>query len=147
MVGKSQAPMFRGEKPLETKLAPGWSLERVAKHAIDFWLSTEDLPRPENRVTVDARRAAHARLQGDERRAEGEACTTKLKSLLGMLDLNPDHLVHRVRVPEERHPGRGLRAPGGHVRFGDDPATSVLNRDCRAHEVDNLYVVDTSFFP
>src|SRR5436190_20061051 len=53
MVGKSQAPMFHGEKPGETKLAPGWTLERVAKHAIDFWLSTEDLPRPDNRVTVD----------------------------------------------------------------------------------------------
>src|SRR5690349_19986367 len=53
MVGKSQAPMFRGEKPKETKLAPEWTLERVAKHAVDFWLSTEDLPLPENRVTVD----------------------------------------------------------------------------------------------
>ena len=53
MVGKSQAPMFRGEKPGETKLAPQWTLERVARHAVDFWLSTEDLPRPENRVTVD----------------------------------------------------------------------------------------------
>jgi hypothetical protein len=53
MVGKSQAPMFRGEKPVETKLAPQWSLERIARHAIDFWLSTEDLPQPDNRVTVD----------------------------------------------------------------------------------------------
>ena len=35
----------------------------------------------------------------------------------------------------------------GTVRFGDDPASSALNRDCRAHEVDNLYVVDTSIFP
>ena len=53
MIGKSQAQMFRGEKPLETKLAPEWTLERIARHAIDFWLSTEDLPLPENRVTVD----------------------------------------------------------------------------------------------
>ena len=53
MVGKSQAPMFRGEKPIETVLAPQWSLEMIARHAVDFWLSTEDLPRPENRVTVD----------------------------------------------------------------------------------------------
>ena len=53
MVGKSQPPMFRGEKPKETKLAPKWTLERMARHAIDFWLSTEDLPRPGNRVTVD----------------------------------------------------------------------------------------------
>src|SRR4029077_21054783 len=52
MIGKSQAEMFRGEKPAETKLAPEWSLERMASHAIDFWLSTEDLPRPENRVTL-----------------------------------------------------------------------------------------------
>ena len=72
MVGKSQSPMFRGEKPTETKLAPHWTLERIAKHAIDFWLSTEDLPMPENRVTV-ARREAHARVQADERRPEGAA--------------------------------------------------------------------------
>src|SRR3954462_2205990 len=52
MVGKSQAPMFRGEKPIETKLAPTRSLEEIAKHAVDFWLSTEDLPLPENRVTL-----------------------------------------------------------------------------------------------
>ena len=53
MVGKSQAPMFRGEKPGETKLAPEWTLERVARHAVDFWLSTEDLPSPDNRAPVD----------------------------------------------------------------------------------------------
>jgi hypothetical protein len=46
MVGKSTAPMFRGERPRDTKLAPEWTLERMARHAIDFWLSTEDLPRP-----------------------------------------------------------------------------------------------------
>ena len=73
MVGKSQAPMFRGEKPGETKLAPEWTLERVAKHAIDFWLSTEDLPRPDNRVTVDRDGKLDARLHGDERRAEEAA--------------------------------------------------------------------------
>ena len=54
MVGKSSAPMYRGEKPLETKLAPTRTLEHMARHAVDFWLSTEDLPRPENRVTLDS---------------------------------------------------------------------------------------------
>ena len=72
MVGKSQAPMFRGEKPGETKLAPEWTLERIARHAIDFWLSTEDLPRPENRVTVDGT-ASSPELHGDERRGEEAA--------------------------------------------------------------------------
>ena len=46
MVGKSDAEMFKGEKPLQTKLAPMFSLTDVATHAVDFWLSTEDLPAP-----------------------------------------------------------------------------------------------------
>ena len=45
MVGKSSAEMYRGEKPLQTRLAPEWTLRDVARHAVDFWLSTEDLPR------------------------------------------------------------------------------------------------------
>src|SRR5262249_55476083 len=52
MLGKSQAAMFRGEKPVETSLAPRWALRDIASHAVDFWLSTEDLPKPENRVTL-----------------------------------------------------------------------------------------------
>ena len=82
MVGKSQAPMFRGEKPIETKLAPGWSLEKVAKHAIDFWLSTEDLPRAENRVTVDrdgkvtlAYKATNDVAEGPALRASSSRCS------------------------------------------------------------------------
>ena len=54
MIGKSPAEKFRGEKPLETKLAPEWALTDVADHAIDFWLSTEDLPKAENRVTLNS---------------------------------------------------------------------------------------------
>ena len=53
MVGKSQGPMYKGEKPIEAGLAPKWTLNMVAEHAVDFWLSTEDLPKPENRVTVN----------------------------------------------------------------------------------------------
>src|SRR6185503_9162213 len=53
MVGKSSAPMYRGEKPLQTKLAPTLALTDVAAHAVDFWLSVEDLPDPDNRVTLD----------------------------------------------------------------------------------------------
>ena len=83
MVGKSQAPMFRGEKPVETRLAPEWTLERIARHAIDFWLSTEDLPRPENRVTLD--RDGNVRLDATrETNAEArKRLYEKLKSMLG----------------------------------------------------------------
>jgi choline dehydrogenase-like flavoprotein len=146
MVGKSQAPMFRGEKPVETRLAPQWSLERIARHAIDFWLSTEDLPRPDNRVTVD--RDGKLTLSYEETNAEArKRLYEKVKSIVGELDMNPGHLVHRFAYMKNEIPVAGCAHQAGTCRFGTDPGTSVLDTDCRAHEVDNLYVVDTSFFP
>src|SRR5207247_9800291 len=53
MIGKSNAEAMRGEKPKLTKLSPEWSLTDVARHAVDFWLTTEALPLPGNRVTTD----------------------------------------------------------------------------------------------
>jgi choline dehydrogenase-like flavoprotein len=146
MVGKSQAPMFRGEKPLETKLAPQWTLERVARHAIDFWLSTEDLPRPDNRVTVGS--DGKLAVSYSETNAEAKKrLYEKVKSLLGQLDMNPGHLVHRFAYMKTDIPVAGCAHQAGTCRFGSDPESSVLNTDCRTHELDNLYVVDTSFFP
>jgi choline dehydrogenase-like flavoprotein len=53
--------------------------------------------------------------------------------------------------PGKTHPGRlpldGVGHQVGTCRFGEDPETSVLNLNCRTHEIDNLYVVDGSFFP
>jgi choline dehydrogenase-like flavoprotein len=146
MVGKSQAAMFRGERPGETRLAPEWTLERMALHAIDFWLSTEDLPRPDNRVTVD--RDGNLTIAYTETNAEAKKqLYAKVKSVLGKLDMNPDHLIHRFAYMKNDIPIAGCAHQAGTARFGTDPATSVLNADCRAHEVDNLYVVDTSVFP
>jgi choline dehydrogenase-like flavoprotein len=146
MVGKSQAPMFRGEKPGETKLAPNWTLERIARHAIDFWLSTEDLPVAENRVTVDRDRklTLNYRPTNDEPK---KRLLHQLRSMLGSLDMNEGHLFHRFAYMRNEIPVAGCAHQAGSCRFGVDPADSVLNTDCRAHEVDNLYVVDTSFFP
>ena len=67
--------------------------------------------------------------------------------MLGKLDMNPDHLIHRFAYMKNDIPVAGCAHQAGTCRFGTDPATSVLNTDCRAHELDNLYVVDTSFFP
>jgi choline dehydrogenase-like flavoprotein len=146
MVGKSQAQMFRGEKPRETRLAPEWTLERMARHAIDFWLSSEDLPRPENRVTVE--QDGNVKLTYSETNAEAKKqLYAKLKSILGKLDMNPDHLIHRFAYMKTDIPVAGCAHQAGTCRFGADPKSSVLDTDCRAHEVDNLYVVDTSFFP
>jgi choline dehydrogenase-like flavoprotein len=146
MVGKSQAQMFRGEKPGETRLAPEWTLDRIASHAIDFWLSTEDLPRPENRVTVES--DGNIKLTYSETNAEAKKrLYGKLKSMLPKLDMNAGHLIRRFAYMKNEIPVAGVAHQAGTCRFGDDPALSVLNRDCRAHEVDNLYVVDTSIFP
>ena len=58
------------------RLAPERTLEEVARHAVDFWLSTEDLPRPENRVTLRERRQHRARLHADQRGARSSGCST-----------------------------------------------------------------------
>jgi len=146
MVGKSQSPMFRGEKPGETKLAPHWSLERVAKHAIDFWLSTEDLPRPENRVSVDrgGKLTLDYTATNDTPKQE---LYKQLHSMLAQLRMEPGHLFHRFAYMKNEIPVAGVAHQAGTCRMGDDPATSVVNVDCRAHELDNVYVVDTSVFP
>jgi choline dehydrogenase-like flavoprotein len=146
MVGKSQAPMFRGEKPVETRLAPQWSLEKIARHSVDFWLSTEDLPMPENRVTVegDGRVKLAYKPTND---VPKQQLYEKLRSLLGQLHMEPDHLFGRFAYMKNDIPVAGCAHQAGTCRFGADPATSVLDADCKAHEVDNLYVVDTSVFP
>ncbi|GIH03606.1 dehydrogenase [Rhizocola hellebori] len=146
MIGKSQAAMFRGEKPIETKLAPTWALRDVATHAVDFWLSTEDLPRAENRVTVDKDGRVNLAYTPSNPSA-AKQLYHQLKSMLGSLGMHPEHLVHRFAYMKSDIPIAGVAHQAGTCRFGRDPATSVLDTDCRAHELDNLYVVDTSFFP
>lgn len=146
MIGKSQADMFRGEKPLETKLAPGFALNDVASHAVDFWLSTEDLPVPENRVTLERDGNVKLTYSAANATAAGRLYH-QLKSMLGHLGMHPDHLIPRHAYLKTDIPIAGVAHQAGTCRFGTDPATSVLNTDCRAHELDNLYVVDTSFFP
>jgi choline dehydrogenase-like flavoprotein len=145
MIGKSQAQMFRGEKPRETKLAPEWTLERMARHAVDFWLSTEDLPRPENRVTVDADGSIHLAYTPNNEEPK-KRLYAKLKSMLGHLGMH-EHLLPRHVYMKTDIPVAGCAHQAGTCRFGTDPATSVLDVHCKAHELDNLYVVDTSFFP
>ncbi|HEX6680384.1 MAG TPA: GMC oxidoreductase, partial [Gaiellaceae bacterium] len=146
MVGKSQAPMFRGEKPVETRLAPGWSLERIARHAIDFWLSSEDLPRPENRVTVDGEGKLTLAYKATNDVPKQEL-HKQLGSMLSKLRMEHDHLFHRFAYMKNEIPVAGCAHQAGTCRMGSEPESSVVDADCRAHEVDNLYVADTSVFP
>jgi choline dehydrogenase-like flavoprotein len=146
MVGKSKPDQYRGEKPLETKLAPTWALKDVAEHAVDFWLSTEDLPSPDNRVTLNKDGSIRLRYVRTNTTA-ADRLFHQLKSMLGAMHMHEGHLGRRSAYLKSEIPIAGVAHQVGTCRFGTDPASSVLNVDCRAHEVDNLYVVDTSFFP
>ena len=133
-VGKLQGVMMRGAAPY----APDWSLRAAAQRSVDWWVMSEDLPDPANRVTLDAsgnivihwrpnNLAAHDRLMGHA------------KTMLRRAGY-PVLLDRRMGIATNSH-------QCGTLRFGHDPGRSVLDPYCRAHDLDNLYVVDASFFP
>ncbi|MGC8553106.1 MAG: GMC family oxidoreductase [Phycisphaerae bacterium] len=142
MIGKSLGPMFKGDAP---KFAPGFSLEELAKHAIDFWLTTEDLPMADNRVSLNSKGEIQLNYtfnnQEPMKRLRG-----KLQQLMEHADMHP-HLIPNHLYLGKTIPIAGVGHQAGTLRFGRDPKTSVLDVNCKTHELDNLYVVDTSFFP
>jgi choline dehydrogenase-like flavoprotein len=141
-VGKLDAVALSAGAP---PLVPGITLDIMAKHSLDFWLTSEDLPDAENRVTLD--RDGHIVLRYTPNNLEGHArLIARLEHLLEHLGAER-HLLPRNLFVGQRIPLAGVAHQNGTARFGRDPRTSVLDADCKAHEVDNLYVVDASFFP
>src|SRR4030095_1085274 len=113
-------------------------------HALSFWLTSEDLPDPDNRVTLD--RDGRIILSYTPNNEEGHRrLVAKLKSILKDIRCH-DHLIPLNADIPARIPLAGVAHQNGTVRFGHDARTSALDANCRAHEVDNLYVVDGSFF-
>ena len=135
-------------------IAPGWTLDLMGKHSLDFWLTSEDLPDPENRVTLDRDGRDRALLHAKQRRRPpaahreaGEADAAADAAARFTATSCHQGLFARNLFVGQQIPLAGVAHQNGTIRFGDDPATSALDRNCRAHEVDNLYVVDGSFFP
>jgi choline dehydrogenase-like flavoprotein len=134
-------------------IAPGWTLELMGTHSLDFWMTSEDLPDPENRVSLD--RDGRIVLSYRPNNEEGHRrLTAKLKQLMQSQTACAIHghechqgLFARNLFLGQRIPLAGVAHQNGTIRFGRDPKTSALDVHCRAHEVDNLYVVDASFFP
>jgi choline dehydrogenase-like flavoprotein len=141
MLAKSDRNILRAGAPW---FAPNLALDYIAKHAIDFWLTSEDLPHPDNRVTVDRQGDIHLAKTYHNDEAH-RRLLRKLKGLVGHLGCH--QAIPSATILDQRIPLAGVAHQCGTVRFGTDPATSVLDLNCRAHDVDNLYVVDTSFFP
>ncbi|MFM9951433.1 MAG: GMC oxidoreductase [Saprospiraceae bacterium] len=142
MLGKSDAVMFKSDAP---KLTPSFTLEAMATHALDFWMTSEDLPDLENRVELLA--DGNIKLHYKENNLEGhKQLQKKLRWILEHVGCEPHLLPNNVYLGK-KIPLAGTAHQCGTVRFGNDPKTSVLDTNCRAHEVNNLYVVDGSFFP
>ncbi len=140
--------IFAEAPPLTSVLAkfmPGFGLKQLATRSIGWWAQTEDLPNPNNRVRFDGKKLyidytpnnleAHDRLV--------YRWIDVLKAIEQKIGGSQRGAVH----PRAEAPIQVMANQVGTCRFGEDPAKSVLNRDCRAHTVDNLYVVDGSFFP
>jgi choline dehydrogenase-like flavoprotein len=146
MIGKSNAEAMKGEEPHLTKLAPHFSLSEVAKHAVDFWLTTEDLPVADNRVTLDPDGNIHLAYRSTNDKA-ADALYDELRTVLNHVGMADHHVLRKNFYMHMDISTAGVAHQAGTCRFGMDPATSVLDINCKAHELDNLYVVDTSFFP
>ena len=146
MIGKSHGEQVRGEAlPAFLNWFPETPFDELARHSLDFWVMTEDLPLPENRITLQRDGQVVLEMTPTGGRAH-KRLREKLEGLLERIDAHP-HLLERSLYLGKDIPIGGTAHQAGTMRFGEDPATSVLNLDCRAHEVDNLYVVDGGFFP
>jgi choline dehydrogenase-like flavoprotein len=128
-----------------TKLIPKFGLEQIAERAVGWWLQTEDLPDPNNRV-----RMVGDKLHLDYTLNNTEAAKRLVDRWSMVLKSIPDKAMNVMPFglyPRNQIPFQAVAHQCGTCRFGSDPQTSVLDLDCRTHDVDNLYVVDSSFFP
>lgn len=145
MVGKSDAVQIKGEGlPDFLRWFPNQPFEWIARHSLDFWLTSEDLPLPQNRVFYDGERV---RLDLTQTNTEAhQRLRQKLQDLCPKLDIHPQ-LFDRSLFLGQNIPIGGTAHQAGTLVFGTDPTKSVLDVNCRAHDIDNLYVTDASFFP
>ncbi len=139
-----------GEQIRGESLAPWMSFlpempfELMAYHAMDFWLMSEDLPHPDNRIMLGT--DGHVRLDLIETNMEAmKQLRNRFERLLSRAGSHP-LVIERSLYFDKNIPLAGTAHQSGTCRFGTDPKTSVLDTNCRAHEVDNLYVTDASFF-
>jgi choline dehydrogenase-like flavoprotein len=126
------------------KLRPEAELKAVADHTIGWWTQTEDLPDPNNRVRVEGDRL-YLEYQPNNTEA-ADRLVNRWVDTLKRVDRS-EHILPFSIYPRNRMPLQSVGHQCGTCRFGEDPNTSVLDLDCRTHDIENLYVVDGSFFP
>jgi len=127
------------------KLVPEFGLQQIAERSVGWWLQTEDLPTLNNRV----------RMEGDKIHLDytpnnveaSDRLVHRWTSILKTVERGFKHVIPFSIYPRNHLPVQAVAHQCGTCRFGTDPQTSVLDLNCRSHDVDNLYVVDGSFFP
>jgi choline dehydrogenase-like flavoprotein len=123
----------------------------MASHSLDFWLTSEDLPDPDNRVMIDHDGQIILTYTPNNLEAH-ERLTAKLEDAMKQRVCHlHGHACHQGLFARnlylgQRIPLAGVAHQNGTIRFGRDPKTSALDVNCKAHDLDNLYVVDGSFF-
>ncbi|MCU0547955.1 MAG: GMC family oxidoreductase [Leptolyngbya sp. Prado105] len=130
---------------LLSRVLPDFGLRQLATRSLGWWLQTEDLPNPNNRV-----RYVGEKLHLDFTPSNVEAhdrLVYRWIDVLKKVEASQPSVFNRTAHPRSDMPVAVVAHQCGTCRFGEDPQTSVLDLNCRAHEVENLYVVDSSFFP
>jgi choline dehydrogenase-like flavoprotein len=140
MLGKVDAELMRFEAP---EPLGNMTYEEMARHSLDFWLQSEDLPDPDNRITLNSRNDIVFHYQKNNLVAH-QRLTEKLRSMLSYIG------CHEHFIPVDFYLGTqlpfNLAHQCGTLKAGLDPQTSVLDKYCRPHELENVYVADGSFF-
>ena len=117
---------------------PLWAYEAWVARGVDWLTMTEDLPTIENKVTVEPNGQIRLHYRPNNLVAHQEL-VDETKRILGELGF--------WIVMSHSHKAKNTTHQCGTLVFGTDPAESVLDTYCRTHDVDNLFVVDASFFP
>ena len=146
MIGKSNAEAMRGEKPKLTKLVAGVGAVgcRPARGGL---LAHHRGPAHAGQPGHHRRRRQRPPGLHLDQRRRGRPAVRELKKILNHTGMAEHHVLRKNFYMDMSIPLAGCAHQAGTCRFGTDPATSVLDVNCKAHELDNLYVVDTSFFP
>lgn len=128
-----------------SRVMPNFGLRQLATHSIGWWLQTEDLPNSDNRVHYVGNKL---RIDYTPNNVEAhDRLVYRWVDVLRDVESTQPALFNRTTHPRSDMPIQVVAHQCGTCRFGEDPATSVLDLTCRTHDVDNLYVVDSSFFP
>jgi choline dehydrogenase-like flavoprotein len=147
-VGKLDAITLKAGAPA---IAPKFTLDLMAAHSLDFWLTSEDLPDPENRVSIDRNGKIVLTYTPNNLEAH-ERLKAKLRDTMKQINCAVhgqdchQGLFTRNLYVGQRIPLAGVAHQNGTIRFGRDPKASALDTNCKAHDLGNLYVVDGSFF-